>query len=623
MTKSPTQFNLKKTRIALSRLIRISANCIDYVVNGNLVLASKEFDELRYYRAIIEDEIQIGQEVNDGLMPSSVDDEEFQELVILANTVVNNINVIEQWRQTYTEDATAWLNSEEEEQVRLALDILVPLAWNYYCDLIIMGGFNTRLAKKILHDKGQRRIIDIDEVTADFDESSVDSLFGPLNITSNIRHETIVPNIAKLSVLNLITDRLADLRIGFNTSEYFSKSWVYQQIENLKYVNKCFPASALISFFQGRDILIISPGPSLRTNIELAKNHEDHFIIVCPAQSYQALHKHNIEPDFVIVIDAQDYSDSLANWDPKSSVGIILGEYCHPNFFAIPDANIFILRQPMLPPLYDKIINEHWVPRAQLSVSTLAVSLSCELGARSVTLIGQDLSISGGTYYYRNDAIINSGSDGGKSTWSISIPGFWGGTVETKPDYLFYLKELEVTATLFEGTVELFNCTEGGAYISGFEHSSLKDRIQKLTSKTSKEGISCNIKNAPNSPTLALDLLTRKESEIRAILEITRRLHDTTKSGLAFTHIFSAATTENEAILSSLIDSDVWIKLLTATESARINRLAHRIGDLDNYSTVSSNYYGLIMTKCTDLLIQISDTKEALSNESTSLGISK
>jgi len=64
-----------------------------------------------------------------------------------------------------------------------------------------------------------------------------------------------------------------------------------------------------------------------------------------------------------------------------------------------------------------------------------------------------------------------------------TLPGYYGGTVQSKPDYAMFHTEFERIAAAnldFTPPTKMFNCTEGGAFIEGFEHIPLLEAIKQL-----------------------------------------------------------------------------------------------------------------------------------------------
>ena len=72
----------------------------------------------------------------------------------------------------------------------------------------------------------------------------------------------------------------------------------------------------------------------------------------------------------------------------------------------------------------------------------------------------------------------------------FTVKGFYGDEVETNNTFYFFGQSYEMFAhELNKSEIGLFNCTEGGMYIEGFQHCSLKDFIDSKIKNLRDEGI--------------------------------------------------------------------------------------------------------------------------------------
>jgi hypothetical protein len=68
----------------------------------------------------------------------------------------------------------------------------------------------------------------------------------------------------------------------------------------------------------------------------------------------------------------------------------------------------------------------------------------------------------------------------------LTLPGYYGGTVVTRPNYhLFHgeLVRIAAESNKEKNAAELLNCTEGGAYIEGFDHRTLQSVVERLAAR--------------------------------------------------------------------------------------------------------------------------------------------
>jgi hypothetical protein len=83
-----------------------------------------------------------------------------------------------------------------------------------------------------------------------------------------------------------------------------------------------------------------------------------------------------------------------------------------------------------------------------------------------------------------------------------TLPGYYGGTVFTKTDYAIFHSEFKSIADAVKRETQgilLLNCTEGGAYIDGFDHISLSSAKDSLRESQIDLDITNEIKAVLNS----------------------------------------------------------------------------------------------------------------------------
>ena len=116
------------------------------------------------------------------------------------------------------------------------------------------------------------------------------------------------------------------------------------------------------------------------------------------------------------------------------------------------------------------------------SVSHSAFDLAVEFGFSKVALVGQDLALSETGDLYSNNAELDlSASRLAHLGDTFEVPGFYGEKVTTNTSFSFFAQFYQHFAKQInkDTDVELFNCTEGGIYLEGFKHTSLKSFIDK------------------------------------------------------------------------------------------------------------------------------------------------
>ena len=80
--------------------------------------------------------------------------------------------------------------------------------------------------------------------------------------------------------------------------------------------------------------------------------------------------------------------------------------------------------------------------------------------------------------------------------FNVEVPGFYGSSVMTRSSFAYQIQICSDIAELWSKShpdVRLFNATEGGAYIDGFEHLTLKEFSKKLNLREKLSGKSIGL----------------------------------------------------------------------------------------------------------------------------------
>ena len=104
--------------------------------------------------------------------------------------------------------------------------------------------------------------------------------------------------------------------------------------------------SDLRAVFDGRDVLLASPGPSLYDSLDALKLYRDSFLVIAPIRSLLTLLEAGIVPDFAFHVDATDFSDIIPKHADMSKVALICTDYAHQSVFQGGFASIFTVPDP-------------------------------------------------------------------------------------------------------------------------------------------------------------------------------------------------------------------------------------------------------------------------------------
>jgi hypothetical protein len=243
------------------------------------------------------------------------------------------------------------------------------------------------------------------------------------------------------------------------------------------------PLALIHDKFKGKPAILVAAGPSLDKNFAQLKDVQDKCVIIAADAVLGKLLKNGIKPHIVTSLERVFLTYELF----FSSVVDEYKEECR---------DILLVAQSLCVPwtsgrwpgpvclVYKhEVIADAWLAggllggsalNSGLSVAHMNYTIAGYVGASSVAIIGQDLA-------YGDDGHSHAGGIGGafdrNSSEQIKIPGAMGGDVYTNRVWLSFLRLLENIINV-QGT-PTWDCTEGGALISGAKVLPLADFIEE------------------------------------------------------------------------------------------------------------------------------------------------
>ncbi len=177
-------------------------------------------------------------------------------------------------------------------------------------------------------------------------------------------------------------------------------------INNIPQIIKETPIVEFKDRFKNRTAVVVSAGPTLDRNIETLKKYRDNIVLITVGTAMKTLNAHNITPDFLCIIEANDCSKQIQGLD-LSEVNFITEPYANPNLRKFEFKNTYSHISQNLP------INEFWKEIAGLNtdeywskgtVSYTALNVARILGCSKIVLVGQDLAYIEGQCYSKDSA---------------------------------------------------------------------------------------------------------------------------------------------------------------------------------------------------------------------------
>ena len=284
--------------------------------------------------------------------------------------------------------------------------------------------------------------------------------------------------------------------------------WALNGFKNLTRVGERPLVSDLKDDFTDVPMIIVGAGPSLAKNIEHLRSAQDKAIIVCVARALHSLQSAGIVPDFAISLDAIDVRSHFRDIRISEIPGLLLSMTSHPNLFE--------LKHPGIITFSANTEAEGWMVDAEDelvetptggSVSCAAMSIGLLWRCDPIIMVGQDLAFEDGAVYHHGgtDGATRVRHDPTTNTWTYTgfsrdlahslkdqmvggvlkahataVPGYFGGSVPTTPEFAAVRQWFGFTAQDEAGRTTLYNCTEGGAYVDGMRHVPLSDVLRTL-----------------------------------------------------------------------------------------------------------------------------------------------
>ena len=494
--------NLEEFKSPAKKLLMLVDQAQEYSVAGDYVKASEAYDQVRHLRSLFGDlknlnfdELQYQE--ND---PTANFRQSLQSDLAALNGKLESLNI---WFRLIGQEIDVSAMLQDELGRKINLDLQMPEIWNWKTSAVIIRDDEKWLFYDELKARGQQNLVILgsdeaeppegelhigtdDDVAEKISNWAISETKAIMYLHKEVREEV-------LETTELITQEIKQKFMNKVTIDKFAKRWGLQHVANLPSIARSHSLEDLGKVIKGQNVILVSPGPSLEKNIEYLQAAQQTHVIIAPVQSAQALALVGVKPDLFFVVDPEEYYQVLDGFPCEEVIGLVHMDAVHPNFLKKDFPRFFTYPNGVFPKITKEILRGHQVDTAGGSVSVVACSIACSLGAQSVALMGQDLSVGERNYFYR------SGVDGvdGPDTLAVSrdevptktLPGWSGGEVKTFDDYFIYHGQFKGIASGHGDTINLFNCTEGGAYIEGFKHIALLEYLELTKAENLRENL--------------------------------------------------------------------------------------------------------------------------------------
>lgn len=546
------------------------------------------------------------------------------------------------WSQRYQGIASVEDLSKSSEGRHGVLDYTLPHDWNFEGDVFILFDDSDLSFASELRERGQKRILFVgaekpvsDVLLAVHHATSAADLRGyfmQLATPVPMRLSFIAPRQAQdREVLwKDIKHAFTLAQSNLHTHKTLGSAWMTQGLRNLDAIARSANLATLKPSLSGLPIVIISPGPSLDKNIHLLKALKGRAILMAAAQCARALQAAEVVPDFLVVADPGNLVYFLDGVDTGAIDALIIGVSSHPDFYKKQFKNIVTFNANAG---VDTWISNIFGDTSAIS-SAGSVSIDCLFFAKyfqcsHILMVGLDLALSEGKAYSSQSANSEStvNIDTATNTLSFSnvpetmeriflaqgassedtveavltLPGYFGGTVQTRPNYHLFHGEFVVIAKNEAGLgnpTPLVNCTEGGAYIEGFEHIRLEEAINKYIPRRAQDlskkiGDACNSINYEQRQLQCLEAKDQMRNNIEEIIIIISECRNfTSKTKLTPKQISKLSKVEKKLI--QLVSKTPFISLPNVEQVKRTIEMSVDTSTIAEANKVAEYIYDTI-----------------------------
>ncbi len=515
--------DLERTKRVYKVLGDLSQGSMEHLKAGNLKGFSFSSDKMRPMLSYISDnQILLSRHIEE----QHLDINSEQEIRKLAQILKNNLHVVDNARKTLAQVDFNPVFFHSDELTNAYIDYHLPMAWEFEHDLVTINNLDNRRLLDLLISRGQKRIflvggtINVSELKIEVpdvvvykveDEKQLDELVvafpqrPPRRITT-LDCGGIPTDQEKMNEMkDLLSRGRSRAWLRFNT---INRGDAVKILDNLANILVHRQTSDFHQKFKGIPAVIVCPGPSLKKNIKLLKKFKGKAIIFCVLHALKSLKAEGITPDVVIHTDPQNLKKRSLDANKKDAYKDYSLHDHWINKKDLEGVSFFVTSSSGSPHNFDAPVKEvlwmspgmrigeflpielHDYTRVGGSVSHSAFDLAVEFGCSKIVLVGQDLAFSDSGEMYSSSAKL------GKSERRVShlgeqfkVKGFYGKDVTTTASYDFFAQFYRVFAKeVAKKDIELFNCTEGGMFIDGFEHISLSDFLRNKVEKD-KDGL--------------------------------------------------------------------------------------------------------------------------------------
>lgn len=248
-----------------------------------------------------------------------------------------------------------------------------------------------------------------------------------------------------------------------NTLKKFGKLWLKNFFKNKTQVENLPGILHLKNLFNSYPCVIIAAGPGLDNTINLVKENEDKFIIISADTAVRACLRRGINPDFILLMDAQYWNYlHLADLDISDSI-LITESSVYPAVFRLKTRAKFLCTSMFpLAQYIEKAIDEKGKLVTGGSVATACWDFARILGCPEIIFAGLDLAFPDFQTHFKGSRFeedVNAFSNRFFPSETASHLSLYSASPQLKEGYIGKVlsdKRMEMYAWWFESKIAEF-----------------------------------------------------------------------------------------------------------------------------------------------------------------------
>lgn len=311
-----------------------------------------------------------------------------------------------------------------------------------------------------------------------------------VKIICSFNYDKLFPNELK-TTLQMIKNYQEKSIINENTIVFLAQKWQDNLSENTISIVNDFSLKEIYSKFS-KPVVIASGGPSLTKQLPLLKKIRENVLVIAAGSTINSLLAVEIEPDFVVSIDGSEVNYTHFKDFKFNNARLIYSPFSYPEIRSSFEKKAFVfttISENQTGEYFTRKFN-HQLPSlvGGASVAHYALTIGQYISTGPIAIIGQDLAFTDNKTHASNNKQEKEITEKDIAIGNImEVDGYYGDKVLTSK-VLFSMKTtFEEMARFYPSKVPIFNCTEGGVKINGYEQITFQQFYENYESTKTLE----------------------------------------------------------------------------------------------------------------------------------------